>query len=57
VALAVVLGLLGVGAVLRAPDLGRAALLAPLASLIVGIAVFWSPHRLGRTHGCGYWER
>lgn len=40
VVFAVVLGLAGIGAVLRAPDLGLAAVLAPTASLAVGVLVF-----------------
>ncbi|MCE6995863.1 molybdopterin-dependent oxidoreductase [Saccharothrix sp. S26] len=38
--LAVVLGLLGVGAVLHRPDLGRLGVLAPVAALAAGVAVF-----------------
>lgn len=38
--LAVLLGLVGVGAVVRAPDLGLVALLAPLSSLVVGVLGF-----------------
>lgn len=40
VLLAVALGIVGAAAVLRAPDLGLAALLAPLVSLAVGVLVF-----------------
>ncbi|WP_158845218.1 molybdopterin-dependent oxidoreductase [Saccharothrix deserti] len=38
--LAVVLGLLGVGAVLYRPDLGQLGILAPTASLVAGVVVF-----------------
>ncbi|GAA1280343.1 molybdopterin-dependent oxidoreductase [Saccharothrix xinjiangensis] len=38
--LAVVLGLLGVAAVLHRPDVGRLGVLAPVASLVAGVAVF-----------------
>ncbi|QFZ23590.1 molybdopterin-dependent oxidoreductase [Saccharothrix syringae] len=42
--LAVVLGLLGVAAVLYRPDLGQLGVLAPVASLVVGVVVFRSLH-------------
>jgi DMSO/TMAO reductase YedYZ molybdopterin-dependent catalytic subunit len=38
--LAVVIGLLGVGAVLYRPDLGQLGVLAPIASLVAGVVVF-----------------
>lgn len=43
--LAGVLGLLGVGAVLARPDSGQLSVLAPIASLVAGIAVFRWLHR------------
>ncbi|MFT7836284.1 molybdopterin-dependent oxidoreductase [Saccharothrix sp. BKS2] len=42
--LAVVLGLLGVAAVLYRPDLGLLGVLAPVASLVAGVAVFRRLH-------------
>ncbi|MDU0292483.1 molybdopterin-binding protein, partial [Saccharothrix longispora] len=42
--LAVVLGLLGVAAVVYRPDLGQLGVLAPIASLVVGVAVFRALH-------------
>jgi DMSO/TMAO reductase YedYZ molybdopterin-dependent catalytic subunit len=39
-AFAVVLGLVGVAAVLARPDVGRLGVFAPVASLVVGVAVF-----------------
>jgi DMSO/TMAO reductase YedYZ molybdopterin-dependent catalytic subunit len=49
VGLAVVLGVLGVAAVLARPDLGQLGVLAPLASLVAGAAVFGWLHGLALT--------
>ncbi|MET0135673.1 MAG: molybdopterin-dependent oxidoreductase [Kibdelosporangium sp.] len=46
VVLAVVIGVLGVVAVMIRPDLGQLSILAPLASLLVGVSVFRWLHRL-----------
>ncbi|MFD7653019.1 molybdopterin-dependent oxidoreductase [Actinosynnema sp. NPDC059797] len=46
--LAVVLGLLGVAAVLHRPDVGLLGVLAPVASLVVGVAVFRWLHASSR---------
>ncbi|SES23932.1 molybdopterin-dependent oxidoreductase [Actinokineospora terrae] len=46
--LAGALGLLGVAAVLNRPDLGMIAVLAPLASLVVGVVVFRFLHGAAR---------
>jgi DMSO/TMAO reductase YedYZ molybdopterin-dependent catalytic subunit len=45
---AVVVGALGLIAVMVRPDLGQLAILAPLASLFAGVAVFRLMHRLSR---------
>jgi DMSO/TMAO reductase YedYZ molybdopterin-dependent catalytic subunit len=55
--LAVLLGGLGVAAVLARPDLGALDVLAPLASLVVGVAVFRWLHALAvRGRGASTWE-
>nr|WP_083472906.1 molybdopterin-dependent oxidoreductase [Kibdelosporangium phytohabitans] len=46
--LAVVVGALGLIAVMVRPDLGQLAILAPLASLFAGVGVFRLMHRLAR---------
>ena len=46
--LAAALGLIGTAAVLARPTLGTVAVLAPLASLVVGVVVFRWLHRLAR---------
>ncbi|GAA3889499.1 molybdopterin-dependent oxidoreductase [Saccharothrix violaceirubra] len=50
---AVVLGLVGVGAVLYRPDTDALGVLAPIASLAVGVAVFRWLHRTGPLDGPG----
>ncbi|GLW76663.1 molybdopterin-binding protein [Actinokineospora globicatena] len=49
--LASVLGLLGVAAVLNRPDLGALAVVAPLASLVVGVVAFRFLHNSARARG------
>ncbi|MGX7824153.1 molybdopterin-dependent oxidoreductase [Actinokineospora sp. 24-640] len=49
--LAVVLGLIGVAAVLYRPDVGQLAVLAPIASIVAGVVVLRWLHALAMTAG------
>jgi DMSO/TMAO reductase YedYZ molybdopterin-dependent catalytic subunit len=51
VVVAVILGVLGLAAVMTRPDLGQLSILAPATSLVVGVVVFRWLHRLA--HGFG----